>query len=69
MFCHNHTCAKIHNFTHIRIVPFLPAGTPVVLELYGCAVGRVVDIHSDGVQLQLGLLWQTRGAQAVQAKS
>ena len=41
----------------------------MVLELYGCAVGGVVDIHGDGMQLQLGLLGQTRGAQAAQAQS
>ena len=29
----------------------------MVLQLYGCAVGRVVDIHRDGEQLQFSLLW------------
>ena len=42
---------------------------PVVLQLYTGAVGRGVDVHRDGMRLQLDLLGDAGGAQAVQTQS
>ena len=45
------------------------ARTSVVLQLYTGAVGRGVDVHRDGMRLQLDLLGDAGGAQAVQTQS
>ena len=41
----------------------------VVLQLDTGAVGRGVDVHRDGVRLQLDLLGNARGAQTVKTQS
>ena len=41
----------------------------MVLQLYAGAVGRGVDVHCDGMRLQLDLLGDAGGAQAVQTQS
>ena len=41
----------------------------MVLQLYTGAVGRAVDVHRDGVDLNLRLLREAGAAQTVQAES
>ena len=46
-----------------------PARPSVVLQLYGGAVRRAVDVDRDLVRLQPGLLGQTGGAQTLQTET
>ena len=46
-----------------------PARPSVVLQLYGGAVRRAVDVHRYLVRLQPGLLGQTGGAQTLQTET